>query len=356
MRIAHVTMARVRGGVARSVEVLAGLQAVDGPVLVITAPGLRPSALERGIRWEELSCHGNSDVRATWTVLRLLRAFRPDAVLLHACAPGELVLLGALSTVRWPTVLLEHLPEYQPLGRKRRNRLYARLARLVDRWLAVSEAGARVLEKNWQLSEGTIGTVHLGVPEPPPGLSGEEMGQAAGDGPLLLAMGVPEERKGFPLFCTLAERFWKDGAEARWIWVGGSATRIQGAVKVLPWTSHVGGWLRAADLLLIPSRAEGLPLVLMEALACGTPVVASRVGGIPEALEDGVQGVLLPEGDREAWETALKTLLADPDWRFRMASAARRRWEERFTAKAMNERLMAELKAAVRSREGGDPC
>jgi glycosyltransferase involved in cell wall biosynthesis len=64
--------------------------------------------------------------------------------------------------------------------------------------------------------------------------------------------------------------------------------------------AEMPAWLAAADLLVLPSESEGLPLVIPEALAAGTPVVASRVGGIPECLEDGVTGVLVPpHGDAE---------------------------------------------------------
>ncbi len=355
MRIAHVTMARVQGGVARSVETLARLQSTTGTVMVLSGPGLRPRNLNEAVRWEEVEIQGNSDVRATRAVCRLLRSFDPDVVLLHACAPGELVVLGALSSLHRATVLLEHLPEYQPLGSRWRNRVYALFARRLDRWLAVSVAGARAIESRWRLPDGTIGTVHLGVGEPATGLPGGELELASGPGPLLLALGAPEERKGFPLFRALAERFGERGIKARWLWVGGSECRADGAVRVLPWSAHVGGWLRAADLLLIPSEAEGLPLVLLEAFACGTPVVASRVGGIPEALDDGVQGVLLPPGDVEAWSAALTELLGDDERRVRMGYAARRRWEERFTEAAMLERIEAELVAAIRSRRSHRP-
>jgi glycosyltransferase involved in cell wall biosynthesis len=82
-------------------------------------------------------------------------------------------------------------------------------------------------------------------------------------------------------------------------------------------------WLGAADLLVLPSASEGLPLVVPEALAAGTPVVASRVGGLPECVTDGVTGVLVPpQGDAEL-AAGLRTALAH-DWdRAALVAAAR---------------------------------
>ena len=75
----------------------------------------------------------------------------------------------------------------------------------------------------------------------------------------------------------------------------------------------VADWLAAADLLCLPSHAEGSPNVVVEALASGLPVVASRVGGIPDLVDDGVNGLLVPPGDPAALATALAAALR-LDW------------------------------------------
>ena len=71
----------------------------------------------------------------------------------------------------------------------------------------------------------------------------------------------------------------------------------------------VADWIAAADLLTLPSHAEGSPNVIVEALASGTPVVASRVGGIPDLVDDGVNGLLVPAGDAAALAEALAAAL-----------------------------------------------
>jgi len=103
--------------------------------------------------------------------------------------------------------------------------------------------------------------------------------------------------------------------------------------------------LRRADVLVAPSvptregRREGIPVVLMEAMSSGLPVVASAISGIPELVEDGVSGLLVPPGDAAAIAAALRRLAAEPPLRDRMGRAARRRVVSAFDL----ERSAAEL-------------
>jgi glycosyltransferase involved in cell wall biosynthesis len=85
----------------------------------------------------------------------------------------------------------------------------------------------------------------------------------------------------------------------------------------------VGGLLAAADGVIVPSRWEGLPLVLLEAMARGRPIVASAVGGVADAIEDGVTGTLVPPDDAAALAVALENLhrRADRAWRLGQAAA-----------------------------------
>jgi len=92
----------------------------------------------------------------------------------------------------------------------------------------------------------------------------------------------------------------------------------------------VAGFLNEADILVLPSFAEGVPVVLMEAMASGIPVIASRVAGIPELVQDGVSGFLVPPGDSETLSARLETLLSDPSLRARMGQAGRAKVEAEF--------------------------
>ncbi len=94
----------------------------------------------------------------------------------------------------------------------------------------------------------------------------------------------------------------------------------------------------AADVLACPSRADNLPYTILEAMACGIPVVGARVGGIPEQIEEGVTGFLVPKENPDALSEALLRLLRDPEASLRMGRAGRAKAERCFSMKAFTEK------------------
>ncbi len=103
---------------------------------------------------------------------------------------------------------------------------------------------------------------------------------------------------------------------------------------------HVPSLLAGCDVLALPSYAEGMPLVVLEAMAQSRPVVASAVGGSPEVVVDGVTGLLVPPGDVHALAAALRGLLADPERARRLGEAGRARVEADFSADVMCRRVL----------------
>lgn len=110
-------------------------------------------------------------------------------------------------------------------------------------------------------------------------------------------------------------------------------------------------WLQQADIAALSSANEGLPVCLMEAGACGLPVVATSVGGVPELIEHGLTGLLTQPGDPAAFANALQQLLLDPALRSKMGSAARSRIEEFFSLDQQVSQLL-ELWKEILTRDG----
>lgn len=106
-------------------------------------------------------------------------------------------------------------------------------------------------------------------------------------------------------------------------------------VRFLGFRRDVWDLMAAADLVVLPSVAEAFGLVLAEALYLGTPVVASRVGGIPEIVDDGIDGVLVPPADSGALADAIVRLLNDGQERQRLAGAGREKVRGRFSFEQM---------------------
>jgi glycosyltransferase involved in cell wall biosynthesis len=172
-------------------------------------------------------------------------------------------------------------------------------------------------------------------PSRPASVVRAEAGTGEGD-PVVLYAGslAPEKRVDRLLRAVAAARAEVPGLT---LWIAGdgplrpelerhaSALGPPGAVRFLGARHDLPDWLGAADLLALVSDTEGVPGVLLEAGAAGLPVVATRVGGVPECVEDGRTGLLVEPGDEAALTAALARLARDRDLRRALGEAARQR-------------------------------
>lgn len=143
------------------------------------------------------------------------------------------------------------------------------------------------------------------------------------EGPLALLLGTLSERKGADIFAAGVDSApgWRgvmvgDGP------LGASLASSRPSIRqvhAVP-SAQVPDWLRAADVVVVPSRREPLGLAAVEALACGTPVIVANVGGLREVVRDGENGLLIPSDDPGALADALGRLL-DPSLRARLGAA-----------------------------------
>jgi len=111
-------------------------------------------------------------------------------------------------------------------------------------------------------------------------------------------------------------------------------------IEVLGHVSDIRDVWRAAHIAVLPSRREGLPLSLLEAAACGRPIVATDVPGCREIAREGINALLVPPDDAEALAEAIGRLAADAAMRARFADAGRRLVEEEFSAKLVGHRIV----------------
>jgi glycosyltransferase involved in cell wall biosynthesis len=121
---------------------------------------------------------------------------------------------------------------------------------------------------------------------------------------------------------------------------------LQDRLTFLGRVDDSAAFLAACDIVVMPSLSEGMPLVPMEAMALGKPVVATAVGGAPEVVVDGETGLLVPPGDGVALAGAIDALLRDADARTRMGSAGRARADQHFSTETLVARY-ADLFARV---------
>ena len=237
----------------------------------------------------------------------------------------------------------------------------------VDRLIAVSEAVAashRAEELGARLTTIANGVAPRASTRD---AAASRFAWALGDGPVLLMAGRLAEQKGHRLMLDalppiLAER--PDttlliAGEGPLLWaVAAQVARrgLAGSVRLLGQRSDLPDLMAAADLLVLPSRFEGLPLVALEALAAGLPVVASDAPGNAEVLEHDRSGWLAPAGDPAAFAATVLRALADPARMAAVAAAGRTRHAARYSAARMIDQTGAvyDEEAALAPRHTGD--
>ena len=174
----------------------------------------------------------------------------------------------------------------------------------------------------------------------------------AGDGPVIGWVGRLQYYKGVDVLIRAAPLL-----KARWpglriVLIGAGpdeaklrklaeAEGVAGTVVFAGYRSDARRLMRAFDILALPSRYEAQPYALLEAMACGKPAVAARVGGLASALTDGVTGLFFPSENVPALADALGRLLGDRPLREAMGKAARKRAEADFSQAAMLEKTAA---------------
>jgi len=232
-----------------------------------------------------------------------------------------------------------------------------------NRRLIISTAGDRYADRVLVIRAG-VDTAHFA-----PRVNGDRRPGSAAGALRIVCVGTLHEVKGQRHLVEACRLLAAGGVDVRCRLVGDGEDRamlegaiaqagLEGRVELAGALTRdqVAAELAAADVLVAPSvptkqgRREGIPVVLMEAMSSGLPVVASRISGIPELVEDGVSGLLAPPGDADALAAALRRLADDPELRGRLGAQGRRTVQEGFDVERSAEQLIERFAASARER------
>jgi glycosyltransferase involved in cell wall biosynthesis len=268
-----------------------------------------------------------ADLRAFSALVRLYRRVRPDVVHTHTAKAGAVGRLAARMAGVPHVVHTFHGHVFDGYfgrgGSKAAVRVERSLAKKTDRVVAVSEeVGRDLVERFGVVPREKLVVVPVGVPLDDYLACGALRGSLRrelslpGDAPLVAMVGrlVPVKDASLALDAWRLVR--RELPSATLVVVGdgeeGAALRARAepGVVFLGWRRDVATIWADADLALLTSRNEGTPVSLIEAAASGVPAVATRVGGVPSVVEEGVTGTLVPSGDAAALAAAVVALLA----------------------------------------------
>jgi glycosyltransferase involved in cell wall biosynthesis len=278
-----------------------------------------------------------------WRLRRLLKGEQFDLVHAHIYASIAAAAIATLET-DVPLVITEHTEASWQDWRARwvSRWVYRRAARII----AVSTPIRRRLIERDDVHPDLITIVPNAVASASEPHADAPLPTEPRERPLVGVVARLQPEKGVASFLKAAARVAPQFPEAHFVVAGDGPIRqelvaltedldLGSRVHFLGFRSNASALMRSLDVLVAPSLTEGSPLVTLEAMAAGVPVVASAVGGIPDQIRHDKDGLLVPPGDTDALGNALLALLRDPPRARRLGEAGRRRVASRFSHATM---------------------
>jgi glycosyltransferase involved in cell wall biosynthesis len=347
-----------RGGQNQVLLTVNGLREIGDRAALVAHPDgelLRRAA--EGLDLIPFAARSEMDLSAAWRFSRVLKRLRPDVIHAHdphgvAIAALALPMSGSGPS---PALVASRRVDFH----LKNNSLSRWKHRQVDCFIAASEAIRRMLLSDGVPPERTV-TVHEGVDishiVAAPAVNVHEALWLPHHAPLVGNVAALVPHKGQRYLIEAAHLVMREIPDARFVIFGEGELRehlerlvhehnLEKHVLLPGFRTDILGCIKGFDVFAMSSVTEGLGTSLLDAMACQTPIVATRTGGIPEIVEDEVNGLLVPPRDAPALARAIVRLLNDQTRRRTMGEAGFKRVNERFTV----ERMVAQT-AAVYER------
>jgi glycosyltransferase involved in cell wall biosynthesis len=358
----HIDTARTwRGGQNQVLLTVNGLRSIGDRAALVAHPDgeLRRRAAE-GLDLIPIAPRTEMDLSAAWRLSRVMRRLEPDIVHAHdphGVAMAALALsMGTASAERAgrrpPPLVAARRVDFHLRG----NSLSRWKQRQVDCFIAASEAIRQMLVSDGVPAERTL-TVHEGIDiehvGAAPLVNVHEAFWLPHHAPVVGNVAALVAHKGQHHLIDAARLVVRELPDARFVILGEGELRealerqvrehhLEKHVLLPGFRTDVLGCIKGFDLFAMSSVTEGLGTSLLDAMACSRAIVATRTGGIPEVVQDGVTGFLVAPRDHTAMAQAIVKLLKDDALRRQMGEAGLKRVSERFTV----ERMVAETAAA----------
>ncbi|HMF96680.1 MAG TPA: glycosyltransferase [Vicinamibacterales bacterium] len=363
----HVDTARTwRGGQNQVLLTVNGLRSIGQRTALVAHPSgeLRRRAAE-GLDLIPLAPRTEVDLSAAWRLSRLVNGLAPDIIHAHdphGVAMAALALSigrGTRSGGRQPALVVSRRVDFHLKG----NSLSRWKHRQVDCFIAASDAIRQMLVADGVPAERTV-TVHEGIDVEhvlaAPPVNVHETFFLPHGAPVVGNVAALVPHKGQRYLIEAAHLVVRQVPDARFVILGEGELRellekqvhehhLEKHVLLPGFRTDVLGCIRSVDLFVMSSVTEGLGTSLLDAMAASRPIVATSAGGIPEIVENGVNGLLVPPRDAPSLAAAIVRALKDPALRQQLGAAGFARVNERFTVERMVEATAAAYQRIVSS-------
>ncbi len=298
------------------------------------------------------------------TALAFLRRLKPDVVLLALPLPAfSFGIIMACGLLKMPTAVVFHLyPTPLPCSQKKRS-LYLWAKERNQQWIAISKSNLASVCQSVQIPAQQVRLIHNGV-KSPQGITEaavlsarqsvrDELGLSK-TAYVALTVARLSNQKDHAALIEAIPHIVGDFPGIKFVWAGGGleskditakldASAAREHVLVLGHRTDVSRLLLAADLFIFPTKREGLPFAVLEAMAHNLPVVAAAVGGIPEVIEHNNHGLLYRAGDSSDLAETIRWALLHPEQMKLMAINGKLRIEQEFLEETMISETLATL-------------
>jgi glycosyltransferase involved in cell wall biosynthesis len=350
IRSLHVDTARTwRGGQHQVLLTVTGLEELGQPaILVAHESGELKRRASEGLRFIGFAPKSEFDVHAAWQLGRVLGDVRPDIV--HAHDATAVSLAGMALTMNSTSPVRPRLVAARRVDFHLKHHAFSRWKyKKVDLFIAASKTIAAILVQD-QIPPQKIAVVHDGVDldriQRVPAVDARTAFWLPRGAPLIGNVAALAGHKGQRYLVAAAALVVRELPDARFVILGEGELRpaLERQIRDLGLGRHVllpgfredaVGLTKSFDLFVMSSVTEGLGSAMLDAMACGRPVVATRTGGIPEAIVDGRDGLLVAPQDAEALARAIVRLMRDDTLRQSLGEAGRQRVVAEFSVEKM---------------------
>lgn len=304
------------------------------------------------------SPRGFSSLFALLRVAKLVANGRSDLLHLNTASRGSTVRSFVLSCVarifRVPYLVHLHGGGYPTYYAKSNGLVRFAIRRLFKQArivIALTPSWKAFIQESLRVNPQKVSVVSNGVPGPK-----AETFREPAQHPVFVYVGRLTSAKGVPDLLRAFARLTEENVEAELLLVGSECDDATAAlleaspphVSVLGWLANddVVELVRSSWALVLPSHYENLPLTPLEAMSVKTAVIATRVGGVPDIVEHGVNGYLVDVGDTEGIRLAMEGICADRELALVMGEAGFQKWMSRYSSTAMSRNLAGVWRAA----------
>ncbi|PYP70060.1 MAG: glycosyltransferase [Gemmatimonadetes bacterium] len=304
---------------------------------------------EAGIEYHVLGGRRLRDPRFHWRLFQLLRRLRPDVVhthhfatLLHTVTAARLARVPRLVHTEHSWQYLEHRSDYR--------RALRWMSRLSDVFVVVGNAMAPYYRDHVRVAAGRLRVIANGIDvdvyRPVTNVAAARRTRGLPTGVTVGTAGRLFPEKDYGILVRAVAGLILSHPDLHLIMIGDGPERpalealavqlgVADHVRFLGWRSDVADLLPLLDVFVLSSLREGLPLAVLEAMACGVPVVTTPVGDLPEVIVEGRAGFFFPIGNPDALAAVLRRLVAAGAERHAIGRAGRQRVAERYSLREM---------------------